>query len=429
MKKNMKSKIRRKKYQGTVEKHGRVFRVRVRVNGQDYTRSFSTANREEAEKLAEEFIAPFRAKGEEMRAEALLQRYESAKGKERQSCIAHLPAMPLGIGFNAYLMTEKAKKASDSTRSMYSSQYDRFLEWMRKSYPEMTEMRQITRIIAREFCAEIAAHFSHNTHNKYVTLFSQIWDALMKEDEIREESQQTVLTAEESVKYARLEINPWKSINKLSLREDSVSRRPLTIDEMISVMSHVKGELRILFAIAMYTGLRMSDIVLLDWRNVDLMKNSINVIPRKTKSRTGIEVCIPLHPVLGQILHTIAPDNRIGYVLPESACAYLHNDSEFGKKVNKVFDDCGITRHITVNGRARCLVSLHSMRHTLVTIAANSGAPIELVRQLVGHGNPEMTRQYAHASLSSLQPVINLLPDVTSSAPSDRSPLLAGTAA
>ena len=54
--------------------------------------------------------------------------------------------------------------------------------------------------------------------------------------------------------------------------------------------------------------------------------------------------------------------------------------------------------------------SLHSFRHTFVSFCVNSGVPTEIVAAIVGHGNPVMTRHYAHVNDDAKQSAIDVLP-------------------
>lgn len=56
---------------------------------------------------------------------------------------------------------------------------------------------------------------------------------------------------------------------------------------------------------------------------------------------------------------------------------------------------------------------LHSFRHTFVSFCANAGVPLAVVSEIVGHGNPAMTRHYSHISIESKQTAISSLPQLS----------------
>ena len=55
------------------------------------------------------------------------------------------------------------------------------------------------------------------------------------------------------------------------------------------------------------------------------------------------------------------------------------------------------------------IYSLHSFRHTFVSFCANTGVPLAVVAEIVGHGNPAMTEHYSHISTESKRSAIMAL--------------------
>lgn len=53
---------------------------------------------------------------------------------------------------------------------------------------------------------------------------------------------------------------------------------------------------------------------------------------------------------------------------------------------------------------------MHSFRHTFVSLAANAGIPLEVVRAIVGHASEDMTRHYLHVSDARKDSAVDALP-------------------
>jgi len=87
-------------------------------------------------------------------------------------------------------------------------------------------------------------------------------------------------------------------------------------------------------------------------------------------------------------------------------------------EIQKHFQDCGIeTTHKRENGiRVVVDVGFHSLRHTFVSMARESGAPLSVVESIVGHSSVGMTRHYTHTSIEAAQSAIALLPAVNGDA-------------
>ena len=192
------------------------------------------------------------------------------------------------------------------------------------------------------------------------------------------------------------------------------SRRELTVEELGAIIAAAAGEMRLLIAIGIYSGLRLGDCALLEWGSVDLVRGLITVMPKKTARRTGKRVMIPLHEKLAGMLAGVPMRKRRGYVLPEMAATYKRDSSAITARFCKLLEGCGIeTGHVDEKtGRKVVDVGFHSLRHTFVSLSANAGAPMAAVQSIVGHGSPAMTRHYYHENEGVLRGVVAALPDV-----------------
>ena len=238
---------------------------------------------------------------------------------ERLRFLDGLPALPVASAWEVYAATKAGKKLRDRTAYMYKCQLDYFVCWLsqpknphekeqraydkkkgyhrkgdkwRDKHPftDIIEMRSVSVSVARRFSDHLLDKYSCDCHNKYISLLSQVWTAIEKKE--REEAAGAKVdgvTRSNSGELppARLITNPWKEIEK----EESVvhDRRNLEPDEIIKVVSAADGEMRLLFGIGIFTGLRLADCALLDWSAVDFDNNVITVVPQKSsgKWRTG----------------------------------------------------------------------------------------------------------------------------------------------
>ena len=208
---------------------------------------------------------------------------------------------------------------------------------------------------------------------------------------------------------ARVAENPWEGIQKR--REVPSRRREMTLEEVSRAFAVLKGEMRLLFLVGIYTGQRLGDCALLEWGSVDLARRRITLTPRKTR-KTGRTVVIPIHDNLFSALLSIPPERRRGYVMPECAGEYTAN--RLGAAFKAAFKAAGIATDAEGERgtRRRAVVSFHSLRHTFVSIAANAGIPLAVVQSIVGHSTPGMTRHYFHQSESALVSAVASLPCV-----------------
>ena len=382
----------RSKGLGTLERKGRVWRARWTVDGKTYTKTTGTSDRREAEKILAEIVAPFAAKSDAERLENLAVKIEGRKAEIRRYEDSK-PALALADGFEAYRRSRERPDTGAATLDMYESQYNRLVRWAADNAPDAKEMRNFTRSTAESFATYLAGELSPNSFNKYITLFRRMWDVLAEEGRMTE--------------------NPWTKIRHMALATHT--RRELTVEELARVCGSVTGEMRLLFAVGIYTGLRLGDCAMLEWGAIDLARNRIMTIPRKTaRHANGKPVVIPLHPTLAALLAEIPPDARTGYLLPDLAAMYEHDSGMISNRIQAVFTRAGIRTQTTADGeRARVDVGFHSLRHTFVSLSANAGAPLAVVQAIVGHSNPAMTRHYFHESEAALQSAVSALPSIS----------------
>ena len=387
------TKKRAKHGEGTLVLRGHKYTARWMVDGKVYTRSTGTGDKRKAEKKLAEFVAPFRLGDEKAILEGLSAKVKGVEA-EIQAYDDAQPALPLADGFEAYRRSTERPDTGAATMDVYESQYNRLANWIQRNYPSATEMRHVSKEMVDAFMADLAKTFTPNTYNKYITLFKRMWEVLAE--------------------TARLTVNPWTKI-KHKAEDKTATRRELTVEELGRVCSSLKGEMRLLFAVGIYTGLRLGDAATLDWSNIDLVRGIISVIPQKTARHAhGKRTLIPIHPTLAGMLAEIPPEERTGYVMPETAATYLADDTKLSRRIQKIFESCGIrtTRKEEGNTRARVEVGFHSLRHTFVSLSANAGVPLALVQAIVGHSNPAMTRHYFHESEAALQSAVAALPAI-----------------
>lgn len=385
---------------GTLTLRGNVYQARWVVNGKVYVRSTKTGIKREAEKKLQEFTAEFKTKDEKRIVENLSARVQGVSAE-----IARFedgkPALAVRDTWAAYVAAQNRPDSGERTLNDYELQFGKLETWLADHHPDATELRHVSQGIADEFAAWVGATYSANTFNKYMTLLRCMWSVLKE--------------------TARLTINPWESIRHKVL--ESHTRRELTVEELVRVCGSLTGEMRLLFAVGIYTGLRLGDCALLDWGAVDLMRRRIVIIPRKTKRHAhGKPVIIPIHQVLFDMLAETPERLRRGYVVPEIAAGYMRNNSLLSRRIQRVFADCGIRTQAekrTEDERAKVDVGFHSLRHTYVSMCANAGVPLAVVQSIVGHSNPAMTLHYFHESDAALTNAVAALPDLTASTAAD----------
>jgi len=152
--------------------------------------------------------------------------------------------------------------------------------------------------------------------------------------------------------------------------------------------------------IALHTGMRLGELMALNWSNVDFLKRQIVV---KQNFSAG---------VLGT-----TKSNRIRYIpMTEDLYQHLINltpQTDFvlkGPDGTRFRPECSRTslHEICVKANLR-LIGWHKLRHTFASRLAEKGVAVATIKELMGHSDIRTTMRYAHLGQHTLRDAIKVL--------------------
>ena len=298
--------------------------------------------------------------------------------------------MPISSLWQFYIRSVNRPDTGTSTLRQYEYQVERFVDWVRKSHPEIRTVNGVTKAVARGFATSITS-LSGGSFNKYVRLMSLVFRVLTDEAGLKE--------------------NPWMGITRR--RNNPNSKRPFTLDELKNIFSTAKGEHLTICLLGFHSALRLADCCLLTWKDVDMTTKLITVTPRKTARTSGKVVVIPIHPELAAHLQAIRPVDATGYVCPEFAATYLKDVATVTDRFQSLFRRCGIRLYQDGTGgdtgkRAVVEVGFHSYRHSWTSrFSQNRLMDSASIRAIAGWNSAAMERIYTHVSVEHLQQAMN----------------------
>jgi integrase len=154
------------------------------------------------------------------------------------------------------------------------------------------------------------------------------------------------------------------------------------------------AEIRRAFLFACYTGLRISDLETITWRDIET--NPMQIIKRQKKTKSP--VYIPLHP---------------------SAQALIKDDKEH-KPTDKVFDLTLEKRQETYkylkqwveDAKVNKNVGWHTARKTFATMELENGVDIFTVAKLLGHKTINQVAKYAKVTDKLRRNAVAVLPEI-----------------
>ena len=400
---------------GFLVRRGKVWYAVWTVGRKRFMKTTGERDRRKAETELRRIMEPFAVGDEVTTLETVAAHIQGRKAELSQIEDERNPPLTVAAAWSAYLAAPGKPDSGPVTLAQYEGHYGAFAKWLKKAHPAAPALRDVVPAMAGEYAAHLSGErgLSANSFNKHVRFLELLFKVLAAP--------------------ARLAVNPWQGIQRKRVVSDS--RRELTIDELKRVCAGAAGEMRTLFAVGIYTGLRLGDATTLRWSEVDLARRIIRRVPSKIARRNPRPVVIPIHPALSAILAEQAAESRAEYVLPETAALYRKNAPELSNAIQEHFkrakvrtvkegtgpatvkDKDGKEKTVSTGKRAVVEVGFHSLRHTFVSLCRESNAPLAVVEAIVGHSNPAMTRHYTHVSELAATNAVACLPSVMGGPP------------
>ena len=205
----------------------------------------------------------------------------------------------------------------------------------------------------------------------------------------------------------RLAENPLRRVSKVKEFTKHRNRRAVSDEEIQRLLKVAPFERRIIYLIALHTGLRRNEIEELEWQDIHLGDEIPRIQLRcpTTKNRKGELVF--LHPELVEAL----TDWKNSAASDGSAVVSMFNKLHLFKK------DLSLAGIPYKDDLGR-VFDLHAMRVTFNTRLANHGVPTRIAMQAMRHSDEKLTTKvYTDTALLPVAAQICALPSLQSSGP------------
>lgn len=162
-----------------------------------------------------------------------------------------------------------------------------------------------------------------------------------------------------------------------------------TEDEVRRIVAVCKPWMADVVTVGAYSGLRITSLLGLEWRDVSFEDGTIHV--RAKASKTGVAYTAPMLGPARDVLERrrfisggvlVFPGPRRGKRVP--GCRTY-------EAIGRAVARSGVPDHGTYN---------HILRHSFATWAVNRGVPLSIVAQWLGHTTTQQTERYSHADPS-----------------------------
>jgi integrase len=197
----------------------------------------------------------------------------------------------------------------------------------------------------------------------------------------------------EAVNDDILEQNPLdrvvlpKLLNKKT--KSQYTADPFNLDEINAILAHCKGQIKNLFQFAFFSGLRPSELMALEWQDIDWNKGVVNISravvekqEKCTKTNAGTRTLLLLPPALealqAQKAYTFLQGKRVFHN------PYLNKPWQDHAKMRRVYWTQALKK---ASVRYR---NLYQTRHTYASMLLSSGENMLWVSKQMGHRDTEM---------------------------------------
>jgi integrase len=194
-------------------------------------------------------------------------------------------------------------------------------------------------------------------------------------------------------------VNPWASVK--SRKQDKELLEPFSIDELKLILEGFQTHKAYFYSFVkflMLTGLRLSEAIGLQWKNINFARGEItinesmpidrtkNMYKRKRKTtKTGSIRILTINEQLRELLESIPKSEKDDLVF-HSCRGFTISDHQFRGVWKTVLELQGIPYRRP-----------HILRHTLLSMAIESGIPISGVAYLAGHSTVQtVIKTYLH---------------------------------
>ena len=194
----------------------------------------------------------------------------------------------------------------------------------------------------------------------------------------------------DAIRWGYIKENPMRQVSKLREVEEAFDY--LAQDEARKLLQNCSKDFYPVCCCALYTGMRVSEIIELRWKNVNLDERLITIEKSKGKRIRHI----PVHPHLLEVLKGRKGKNINELVFPSKDGMMRKRDLR--SALNSALKKAGLKR-----------IRFHDLRHTFASNFVMQGGSIISLQKILGHQDLKVTLRYAHLAPSFLQKEIEIL--------------------
>ena len=296
--------------------------------------------------------------------EYCIKRIQEIQAKAHQSATGELPCITIDNAFGRYYY----EKGQYNTRPHQTlTRLENIKKIIKVQY-----LHEINETTIADFIRQQRGNISNSTINRYLALISVILNTASYEWHVK--------TA--TIRIGKLKLKePAENIKYL--KDWSVAQK---------IIDNASPHLKPIIYTALYTGMRLGNILTLQWENIDFTSNTINI---KVKDRTkagGKNLSVPMIDQLATVLQAQPRINEYVFNFrgkPVKSIMSSWRNIFYKRDANGVF-----TKQL--KDASLPYVNFHTLRHTAATWILKKTNNLRITKEILGHADIKTTMKYAH---------------------------------
>lgn len=202
-----------------------------------------------------------------------------------------------------------------------------------------------------------------------------------------------------------ISVNPFASVKLPKLQRNEA--KIFAEDVFLALIENEKClTLRALYLFCFYCGLRLSEIINLDWGNVCIAKRYILIgdseFITKAKKVRKVPLCQRAIDILESRLPKVYKANCRNLVFAKPN-GFPFSSDWVSKSFKRLVRIAGLSEEY----------HFHSIRHSTASNLARMGVPVPIIQQILGHSNIKTTMIYTHTDLTDLVNAVKVFDNYT----------------
>jgi integrase/recombinase XerC len=279
---------------------------------------------------------------------------------------------------------EHEKRASKHTVLAYQKDLEQFQEFCNISF-EKEDITQADHAEIRAWIIDLVEQgLSPNSVNRKIATLRSFYKFLMRSGEIS--------------KDPTYKIKALKTPKRLPefVQEESIEK----ILESDVYAPDFEGQRdRMVMEFLYLTGVRLSELLSLRWKDINLQEDSVRVLGKRKKQRI-----IPLTNNLKKNIISYKKVFEETFSFVDQSDYFIVRKDRSPAYPMKIYR---IVRHYLDLFAQTSKRSPHLLRHTFATHLLNKGADLNAVKDLLGHASLAATQVYTHNSMEKLKAVFD----------------------